>query len=112
MTEQKLYARVGEEVVMEFLCSTGRNNGTPKGKFPIRDKRIFNRALPEYGGAPIPYSLRLDVISSTGKRRRIAIHAHPSVPRRPASHGCIRLKKPDAKKLFEWAKVGDVVVVK
>jgi lipoprotein-anchoring transpeptidase ErfK/SrfK len=111
LKEQKLVALERGEPVMEFFCSTGRRNGTPKGSFPIRDKRIFNRALPEYGGMQIPYSLRLDVLSSSGRRRRIAIHAHPSVPRRPASHGCIRLKKSDAKKLFEWAKVGDVVVV-
>ncbi len=111
LKEQRLTAFENEQPVMAFNCSTGRNNGTPKGDFPIRDKRIFNRALEEYGGMPIPYSLRLDVIGSSGRRRRIAIHAHPSVPRRPASHGCIRLKKPDAKKLFEWAKVGDVVKV-
>lgn len=111
LKEQKLTALEDGQPVMAFHCSTGRNGGTPKGDWPIRDKRIFNRALEEYGGAPIPFSLRLDVIGSSGRRRRIAIHAHRSVPRYPASHGCIRLKKPDAKKLFEWAKVGDVVKV-
>lgn len=109
LKEQKLYAVENGVRVMEFLCSTGKNNGTPKGEFPVRQKRIYNRALEKYGGMEIPFTLRLDVFSSKGKRRLIAIHAHPSVPRRPASHGCIRLKKPDAKKLFEWAAVGDVV---
>jgi len=111
LKEQKLIALEDGKEVMSFQCSTGRNNGTPKGDWPIRDKRVFNRALEEYGGAPIPFSLRLDVIGSSGRRRRIAIHAHRSVPRYPASHGCIRLKKPDAKMLFEWARVGDVVKV-
>lgn len=111
LKEQKLTAFQGDKPVLSLLCSTGRNNGTPKGEFPIREKRVFNRALEKYGGMPIPYSLRLDVLSSKGKRRLIAIHAHPNVPRRPASHGCIRLKKADAKKLFEWAAVGDVVSI-
>lgn len=108
---QTLVAWVGESPVFKFRCSTGRRNGTPKGKFPIRQKLRFNRALPEFGGTPIPYSLRLDVVKG-GRRRLIAIHAHPSVPNYPASHGCVRLRTSDAAKLFEWATIGDRVVIR
>ncbi len=108
---QTLRAKVGDHPVMTAFCSTGRNNATPRGRFPIREKRRENLALPEYGSAPIPFSLRLDVVVG-GQRHLIAIHAHSSVPRYPASHGCIRLRLPDARRLFEWADVGTLVAVK
>lgn len=108
---QTLQALMGEEKIYGFNCSTGRNNATPRGSFSVRQKLRFNRALPEYGSVPIPYSLRLDIVVN-GRRHLIAIHAHNSVPRYPASHGCIRLRHPDARKLFEWAEVGVPVSIK
>ncbi|HRJ27796.1 MAG TPA: L,D-transpeptidase [Fimbriimonadaceae bacterium] len=107
---QMLRAFEGEELIFEFPCSTGKNNGTPAGDFRIREKARYNRALPEYGSVPIPFSLRLDVVVQ-GRRKRIAIHAHSSVPRRPASHGCIRLSHANAQKLFNWARVGTTVSI-
>lgn len=38
------------------------------------------------------------------------LHAQ-SLPGRPASHGCVRLLHEDAKKLFEWVKKGDLVII-
>ncbi|MBV6458317.1 MAG: hypothetical protein HONBIEJF_01444 [Fimbriimonadaceae bacterium] len=99
---QRLQAIQHGQVVLTANCSTGRNNATPAGTFRVREKRRYNRALPEFGSVEIPYSLRLDIVKG-GRRRLIAIHSHPSVPRRPASHGCIRLKKDNAQKLFGWA---------
>jgi lipoprotein-anchoring transpeptidase ErfK/SrfK len=97
--------------VHRFKCSTGRNNATPKGEWPIRQKLRYNTALPEFGSVPIPFSLRLDIVKN-GRRRRIAIHAHKNVPDYPASHGCIRLRYPDAETLFGWASVGIVVSIR
>lgn len=102
LKSQRLQAVERGEVVLTANCSTGRNNATPAGKFRIREKRRYNRALPQFGSVEIPFSLRLDIVKG-GKRRLIAIHAHASVPRSPASHGCIRLKKQNAEKLFGWA---------
>lgn len=34
-----------------------------------------------------------------------------SLPGRPASHGCIRLRRADAKKIFKWIKKGDQIIV-
>ncbi len=110
LKDQMLRAYKDGELVYEFECSTGRNNATPSGDWPIRQKVLNNRALPEYGSVPIPFSLRLDIVKN-GRRHLIAIHAHKSVPRKPASHGCIRLHKADAKKLYSWAKIGTVVSV-
>jgi lipoprotein-anchoring transpeptidase ErfK/SrfK len=111
LATQTLIAYEGSEEKYRFRCSTGKNNGTPRGEWPIRQKLRYNRALPEYGSVPIPFSLRLDIVRS-GRRYRIAIHAHKSVPSYPASHGCIRLSHADAETLFGWADVGVVVTIR
>lgn len=108
---QTLTAKEADKRVYVFPCSTGRNNKTPSGEWPIRAKARWNKSLAEYGSVEIPYSLKLDIVQG-GRRHLISIHAYRSVPRYPASHGCIRLRAGDAKKLFEWAKVGTVVRVK
>lgn len=109
-TQQLRALEDGEEVFV-FRCCTGKNNKTPRGEFPIRQKLRHNRALPKYGGGPIPWSLRLDVVRN-GRRMLIAIHAYKSVPKVPSSNGCIRLTYEDAPKLFEWAEVGTTVTIK
>ena len=112
LKEQTLSAYEGDKSIYLFHCSTGKKNyATPKGDWKIRQKVRHNRALPQYGGGSIPFTLRLDVVIK-GRRRRIAIHAYKNVPAYPASHGCIRLKHADAEKLFKWAEVGIVVTVK
>lgn len=110
---QRIQAYEDGEVVYDFPCSTGRKGmGTPKGDWPIRRKARYNRALPEYGSTPIPYSLGLNIKLPSGRRPSIAIHQYKSVPKYPASHGCIRVKPGDAAKLFHWAEVGVVVTVR
>ena len=111
LKSQTLTAFDDGNVVYKFRCSTGRNNATPPGEWPIRQKLRYNKALPEFGSVPIPFSLRLDIIVR-GRRHLIAIHAHRSVPSYPASHGCVRLKYPDAERLFGWAEVGIVVSIR
>jgi len=111
LKKQRVRAFEDGAQVYDFHCSTGRNNATPAGDWSIRQKARYNRALPKYGSVPIPYSLRLDIVKD-GKRHLIAIHAFGSVPRYPASHGCIRLRYSDARKLFQWAKVGIPVLIR
>lgn len=108
---QTLLALESKKEVFRFPCSTGKNSGTPPGTWRIKEKVRYNRSLPQYGSVPIPFSLRLD-ISYQGRKPRIAIHAHQSVPPYPASHGCIRLKHADAEKLFGWAEIGTPVQIK
>jgi L,D-transpeptidase catalytic domain len=40
-----------------------------------------------------------------------AIHGYVSVPAFNASHGCLRVPIPDARSIFNWLKMGDVVWV-
>jgi lipoprotein-anchoring transpeptidase ErfK/SrfK len=110
LSNQTLTAFENGQTIFQFPCSTGKNNGTPRGNWPIKEKVRHNKSLPEYGSVPIPFSLRLNILHK-GKKPRIAIHAHKSVPRYPASHGCIRLKYPDAEKLYTWAKIGTIVEI-
>ena len=41
----------------------------------------------------------------------IAFHEYAQVPTYPASHGCVRVPKPDAKFLYRFAEIGRKVVV-
>ncbi|MEK7170809.1 MAG: L,D-transpeptidase [Patescibacteria group bacterium] len=113
LNQQKLFAIENGQPFYEFHCSTGRRGmTTPTGLTKVRAKLRYNRALPEYGGGAIPYTLRIHSFDpKTKKIRRINIHAYDSVPSYPASHGCIRLSKKDAAKLFGWAEVGIPVAI-
>lgn len=108
LSTQKVYAFEGEKVVMELACSTGRKGyATPStGGKPVKiaAKIASGRALPEFGGGVLPYQMRMHIAG-----RRISFHAYKSVPTYPASHGCVRLRQADAKKLFGWASVGTPV---
>lgn len=83
--------------------SSGRKGyPTPKGEFVVTNKhRHWTSTI---YGAPMPYYLRLSC-------RAFGLHAG-HLPGYPASHGCIRLHKNDAKKLFERVPVGTVVVIR
>jgi len=118
-------------VAMDFPVATGkRSHPTPTGEFKILGKtkeyssnlygKIVDasgavvvadadtrRDVPAEGtsfvGSKMPYWMRLN---DSG----VGLHVG-YVPGRPASHGCIRLKRDTAKFLFETLKVGTPVVV-
>lgn len=118
-------------VAMDFPVATGkRSHPTPTGEFQILGKvrdyqsnlygKIVDAAgavvvsdadtrrdIPAEGasfvGATMPYWMRLN---NSG----VGLHVG-HVPGRPASHGCIRLRRETAKFLFESLKVGTPVLV-
>lgn len=115
LEDQTLTCFEGTEAVMQFAVSTGRKGlETPTGVVKIQRKLRHNRALQELGGGAIPYTLRIYMYDPKQKRtRRINIHESGSVPNYPASSGCIRMKKGEGRKVYEWAPVGtEVHVVK
>lgn len=129
--EQRGLLLVRTAVAMDFPVATGKkSHPTPTGEFTIRAKeknyssnlygKIYDaldvvvvsdadtRAdqVPEGGrfeGATMPYWMRL---TDTGVGMHIGY-----VPGRPASHGCIRLKRDSATEVFELVKVGTPVVI-
>lgn len=102
--DQTLKVYRGTEVIARSNVSTGkRGHTTPTGIFSILEKRRkhFSNL---YNSAPMPYMQRL---TWSG----IALHESNSVPRYPASHGCVRLPRGFAKKLFSLTERGAHVVI-
>lgn len=90
--------------------STGENgNRTPTGEFFIAKKfpHYYSKSYPEpYGGASMPFALRLNHPYSGYFIHAGALHGKPS------SKGCIRLMKRDAEDLYNWTEKGVKVVIK
>jgi len=107
LAHQRLYAKSNGNILFSSRISSGKSgHRTPLGTFRILEKDRFHVSdkYPEpHGGAKMPYMLRL---TNGG----IALH-QGYVPNYPASHGCIRVPKSTALKLWRWAKVGTRVKV-
>ena len=132
LREQRGLLLVDRAVAMDFPVATGRSSHpTTKGSYKIVDKKKDYRsnlygkivsatgetvvsdadtradAVPEGGsfvGASMPYWMR---ITQTG----IGMHVGHVPGSRPASHGCIRLKKDIAVELFDIVGLGTPVTV-
>jgi lipoprotein-anchoring transpeptidase ErfK/SrfK len=103
LPQQKAYVFRGGELVTTSRVSTGKpGHRTPVGTFSILQKAVHHHSS-KYDNAPMPYMQRL---TSYG----IALHAG-HVPGYPASHGCIRLPRSFAKKLYGLTDVGTKVTV-
>ncbi len=101
--EQRVDVYRGNELVTSSPISTGRRGyETPLGVYSILGKKKVHYSN-LYGSAPMPYMQR---ITWSG----IALHAG-RVPGYPASHGCIRLPRAFAVKLFGMTEVGADVII-
>src|ERR1700730_1216889 len=90
-------------LIARSSVSTGiQHHPTPLGVFSVISKQRWHRSN-IYSAAPMPYMQR---ITWSG----IALHAGV-VPRRPASHGCIRLKNDFAIRLWHLTKRGTRVII-
>lgn len=97
----KVYDNNG--LFMESPMSSGTaSHPTPTGIFSIIQKNKHHRSN-IYSNAPMPYMQRL---TWSG----IALH-EGVLPGYPASHGCIRLPRAFAVKLWSWTKLGVRVIV-
>jgi lipoprotein-anchoring transpeptidase ErfK/SrfK len=131
LEEQRGLLLVDGAVAMDFPVATGKaSHPTPKGSYKIIEKKedhksnLYGRmvsgegqtvvsdadtrdhAVPQGGrfvGAPMPYWMRL---TTTGVGMHVGY-----VPGRPASHGCIRLKKDVAVELFGILDLGSPVTI-
>src|SRR6202040_4246345 len=90
-------------LIARSSVSTGiQGHPTPLGVFSVIGKDRWHRSN-IYSAAPMPYMQR---ITWSG----IALHAGV-VPGHPASHGCIRLKKDFAARLWHLTKRGTRVII-
>lgn len=89
--------------IAQSRISSGKpGKRTPTGVFSVIGKKRFHRSN-LYSGAPMPWMQR---ITWSG----IALHAGV-VPGYPASHGCIRLPKAFAPKLYSLTSMGARIIV-
>lgn len=107
LKKQRIYAKENGRIVFMGSISSGkRNHRTPRGTFRILGKNKHHRSnlypRPK-GGAKMPYMQRLTYGG-------IAIH-QGYLPGYPASHGCIRVSRRTAQKLWRWTRVGTKVVL-
>ena len=102
LAQQKAWVWHQGKVALFMPISSGRkSHPTQKGKFLVTDKyRTWKSTLYD---AKMPYFLRL----SCGD---FGLH-EGVLPGYPASHGCIRLPKKEAKQLFQSVPVGTLVVI-
>lgn len=105
--EQRLRAWQGERLVLVAPVSTGRRGyRTPNGHFragPLKAPMLISR---RYNNAPMPWSVQV--------RGDVLIHGSASVPRRPASHGCVRLPLSGgnpARWFYEWVCPGTPISI-
>ncbi len=103
LSDQKLYAHDGDQIVYDFLVSTGKWGRTPTGEWRIWIKLRYtkmsggSKALHTYYYLPnVPYTQYF--------YKGYGLHGtywHNNFGH-PMSHGCINMRTPDAEKLFYW----------
>jgi len=108
LANQRLRAYQGSRLVLDSAISTGREGKkTPSGEFkagPVKSRMHRSRL---YHNAPMPWSVQV--------HENIFIHGFRKVPRRPSSHGCIRLPLTGAnpaKWFYNWIDLGTPVSIK
>ena len=103
INQQKLHLYADGKEVADTLVATGVPSlPTPTGVFSVIGKERFHRSN-IYSGAPMPFMQR---ITWSG----VALHEGENIGH-PASHGCIRMPREFAMKLFSVTKVGVRVII-
>ena len=103
LPDQTLSAyRNGIRIAYSSISSGVKRRSTPAGVFTILEKEVTHFSN-KYHHAPMPYMQRLTC-------EGVALHGG-DLPGYPASHGCIRLPREFAKKLYSVTIRGTTVIV-
>jgi lipoprotein-anchoring transpeptidase ErfK/SrfK len=92
----------GGEVVRVVHASTGAGGTTPVGDFRVYLKSLLSWSVPFEVWMPFAAYFH----------GGIAMHQSPDVPSYSASHGCVRLPRGDAKRVYDFVDVGTPVFVR
>lgn len=102
LDRQRMRGWQGRRLIFEVNVSTGRSgHATPKGLYtsgPLKSRLVISR---RYDNAPMPWAVQV--------RGDVMIHGSTSVPRSPASHGCIRVPltgENPARWFYQWVSLG------
>ncbi len=104
-----LHARVlsvfrgGYEIGAAAVMLGSPGHPTPTGTFPILTKERHN-VSEKYNNAPMPWTMRLTWDG-------VAIHGGSTVERGYASHGCVAAPDEFVSKIYDIARVGDIVII-
>jgi hypothetical protein len=103
INQQKLYFYSNGVHVADTSIATGvAAHPTPYGVFSIIQKQVFHRSN-IYSNAPMPFMQR---ITWSG----VAMHEGPNIGH-PASHGCIRMPRDFAVRLYHLTKLNTRVII-
>ncbi len=107
LTQQRVYAYAGDNVVNSFLVSTGTwLHPTVTGKYHIYIKlRYTDMSGPDYYLPNVPYTMYF--FKGYGLHGTYWHHNFGV----PMSHGCVNLSIPDSAWLFDFSSVGTLVNV-
>jgi len=111
LTNQRLYAYEGDNLIYNFLVSTGKWGRTPTGTFTIWSKFRYikmsggSKALNTYYYLPnVPYTMFFSN-STVAASRGFSLHGtywHDNFGH-PMSHGCVNMKTPEAGLIYSWS---------
>lgn len=111
LTNQRVYAYEGDNLIYNFLVSTGKWGRTPTGEFRIWIKLRYalmtggSTALGTYYYLPnIPYTMYY-YNNEVSMGQGYSLHGtywHDNFGH-PMSHGCINMRTEDVEKLYYWA---------
>ena len=101
-TQRAYTYRNGVPIGVSTVSTGRRGHATPTGLFTILQKQVEHKSN-LYSEAPMPFMQRLTWDG-------IAMHAG-HLPGYPASHGCVRLPRDFAEKLYAITKLGLTVVI-
>ncbi len=109
LKDQRLMAWQGDILVMSTNVSTGKRGfSTPVGEYTAGPEKSRHRTSSKYDDAPMPWAIQL--------KGGYFIHGSASVPKYPASHGCVRMpyrRGPNAAKyLFDWINLGTQIEIR
>jgi len=119
LTNQRLYAYEDNNLVYNFLISSGKWGRTPTGTFQIWIKLRYtkmeggSKALNTYYYLPnVPYTMFF-YNDEVPKYRGFGIHGtywHNNFGH-PMSHGCINMKTEEVEQLFYWAQLNTTIII-
>ena len=103
LPEQRMHVyRNGVRIAVSTVSTGIKGHDTPPGSYEILQKQLMHHSN-LYDDAPMPFMQR---ITWDG----LALHAG-RLPGHPASHGCVRLPRAFAEKLYGITKLGARVVI-
>ncbi|MBS0225271.1 MAG: L,D-transpeptidase family protein [Proteobacteria bacterium] len=103
LPEQRIHVyRNGVRIAVSTVSTGIKGRDTPPGSYEILQKQLMHHSN-LYDDAPMPFMQR---ITWDG----LALHAG-RLPGHPASHGCVRLPRAFAEKLYGITKLGARVVI-